>query len=84
MVRQPLLVALLDGRPLLLEGRVINILEQAFKLCQVLEECSLRQIESLADEVAETGIALQGKASAMGFMMSQLTVYLVEPATRGN
>ena len=59
VVRQTLLVALLDRRPLLLEARVVDVLEQALELRQVLEESGLRDLQCLVDEVTQAGVALQ-------------------------
>ena len=36
MVRKPLLIALLNGSPLLLESRIVDKLEKALKLVEVL------------------------------------------------
>ena len=58
MVCQALLVALLDRSPLLLERRVVDVLEQTLELRQVLEEGGLGDLEGLADEVTEPGVAL--------------------------
>ena len=57
--RETLLVALLDRRPLLLEARVVDVLEQALELRQVLEESGLRDLQCLVDEVTQAGVALQ-------------------------
>lgn len=58
IVREALLVALLDGDPLLLEARVIDILEQTLELAQVLEELALRDAQRLVDEIAQPWVAL--------------------------
>ena len=57
-MREPLLVALLHGRPLPLECRVVNEFEQTFELRQILQERGLGDVQSLADEVAQPGVAL--------------------------
>ena len=58
VVRQPLLVALLDRSPLLLERRVLGELEEALELRELLEEVGLRDAQGLVDEVAESWVAL--------------------------
>lgn len=58
IVSEALLVALLDGRPLLLEAGVVDVLEQAFELIEVLEEVGLRDTQGFLDEIAETWVAL--------------------------
>ena len=58
ITRQPLLVTLLDSRPLLLERRVIGVLQQPLELVQVLEELGLGELQRLVDEVAQLGVAL--------------------------
>ena len=58
VLRQTLLVALLDSSPLLLERRVFGKLEQALELREILEEGRLREVEGLLDEIAEAGVAL--------------------------
>lgn len=58
VVRQALLVALLDGSPLPLEARVVDVLEQALELVEVLEELAFRDAQGLLDEVAKARVAL--------------------------
>ena len=59
VVGQALFVALLDRSPLLLERRVIDVLEQTLELRQILEEGGLRQLQRLADQTAQAGVALR-------------------------
>lgn len=58
VVRKPLLVALLDGGPLLAELGILGEVEQALELVEVLEPDVLLELERLGDEVTEFGVAL--------------------------
>ena len=60
MVGQTLLVLLLDVRPFRLEFRVVDVLQQALELGEVLEPVVLRTAKSFRDEFAETGVTLLG------------------------
>lgn len=58
VVREPLLVALLHRRPLLLERGVIDVLQESLELRQILEEVRLGDLQSLLDEIGQLGIRL--------------------------
>ena len=58
VVREALLVALLDRGPLLAEGGVLREREELLQHEEVLEPDLLRNAERLGDERAELGVAL--------------------------
>ncbi len=58
VVCEPLLVALLHRRPLLLERGVIDVLQEPLKLGQILEEIRLGDLQSLLDEIGQLGVRL--------------------------
>lgn len=58
VVCEPLLVALLHRRPLLLERGVIDVLQESLELRQILEEVRLGDLQSLLDEIGQLGVRL--------------------------
>ena len=58
MMRQSLLIALLNRRPLLLEHRIVDELEQAFEFVEIAEPDFFRRFERFGDERGERGVAL--------------------------
>ena len=58
VLRQSLLIRLLDVVPLLLELLVVDELEQAFELVQIAEPLFLGDLERLGDELTELRVAL--------------------------
>lgn len=58
IVRQPLLIPLLDRSPLLAEPCFLCEVEQTLELVEVLEPDSLVELERLRDQVAELRVAL--------------------------
>lgn len=82
IAREPLLVALLGDRPLLLERGIVRELEQALELVQVLQEHGLGNLQRLLDEGAEAGVALRGGTWSERCVRGDASkVYLVQPAT---
>ena len=58
IMRQSLLVSLLDRSPLLSEIRVLSEREKALELSEILEPDSLFNFQGLGDQVAKLGVAL--------------------------
>jgi hypothetical protein len=57
-VREPLLVALLDGPPLLAERGILGELKETLDLEEVLKPDFLLELERLGNEVTELSVAL--------------------------
>lgn len=58
ILRKALLVALLDRSPLLPEGRVFGVLEQALNFRELLEPGRLRHADRVRDELGQARVAL--------------------------
>ena len=58
VLRKTLLVRLLDRDPLLLEQRVVDVLQEALELEQVAQPHFLLNAERLRDQLAEARVAL--------------------------
>lgn len=87
-VSELLLVGVLDILPLLLEGRVIDVLEQALELGQILEPQGLVTPKSLGDEDREAGVALiepSARSDTIGDVAEPSgTLSILARAARGN